>query len=107
MKNELIENTIVKLIADMKQRYPDFKGIYLFGSYARGDFKEDSDYDMALIFERSIDRKFKDSIRLRIMDYEIENQIIIDSHIYNYNDIQNPITPFREKVKSEGIYYVS
>lgn len=35
----------------------------------------------------------------------VQYDIIIDSHIYNYKDIIDPITPFRKNIKNEGIYY--
>ena len=107
MQDNLTEKLIEEIKTELKSKYPDFRGIYLFGSRARGDFHEDSDYDFVLIFEREINRKFKDEVRRKIIDYEIENLIIIDSHVYNMNDIVKPITPFRENVQKEGIYYVA
>ena len=44
-----IDKIIEELKAELKSKYPDFKGIYLFGSHARGDFNEDSDYDLIII----------------------------------------------------------
>ena len=105
MENVLINKIIEELKLELKEKYPDFKGIYLFGSHARGDFNEDSDYDLLFVFDRVINRKFKDDLRRRIIDYEIEHSIIIDSHVYNYSDILNPVTPFRVNVKKEGVYY--
>ncbi|MBM2815529.1 MAG: transf 2 protein [Ignavibacteria bacterium] len=105
MENGLIEKIINALKDELKRDYPDFKGIYFFGSRARGDYNDDSDYDLVLVFDRVIDWRFKDNLRRRVIDYEIDYSILIDSHIYNYQDIIEPITPFREKVKNEGIYY--
>ena len=49
MKDKLKEKIIDELKAELKSKYPDFRGIYLFGSRARGDFQNDSDYDLAFI----------------------------------------------------------
>ena len=38
MKKESFENFIWKIKSEMKEKFSDFKGIYFFGSRARGDF---------------------------------------------------------------------
>jgi uncharacterized protein len=51
-------------ITEIVKRYIDILGIsnykiinaYLFGSYAKGTFTEDSDIDVALIFDKMEDR---------------------------------------------------
>lgn len=63
MAEKLNEDIINEIKAELKSNYPDFRGIYLFGSRARGDYQIDSDYDLAFVFDRKIDWKFKDEIR--------------------------------------------
>lgn len=41
------------------KRMPEARKIYLFGSYARGDAKENSDIDIAILSDVHIDRKKK------------------------------------------------
>ena len=60
------------------------EAIYLFGSRARGDYKEDSDFDFYVIIDKNIERKIKINIagnirrKLRIR-LNISSDIIIQS----------------------------
>jgi uncharacterized protein len=101
------EKIIKELLEEIKSKYSEFRGIYLFGSRARGDFDEDSDYDLAFVFDREISTLFKDEIRELAIDKELEFLILIDSHIFKNYDILNPVTPFRENIKNEGVFYDS
>lgn len=100
-----IELVISELSKNLKETYKDFSGIYFFGSRVKGGFDEFSDYDIAIVFDRIIVRKFKDEIRRIVYDLELKYEIIIDSHIYSHFEILKPITPFRENVKNHGKFY--
>jgi predicted nucleotidyltransferase len=103
------KNTTDILISELKEglnsRYKDFTGIYFFGSRSRENFSDESDLDLVLTFERNIDRDFKNEVRDFVYDYALKYNVVIDSHIYNLNEILNPITPFRYVVRNEGIFY--
>ena len=105
MEDTLSRTIIEELSSELKSKYPDFRGIYLFGSRARGDFNEESDYDLAIIFDNQINWKFEDEISSMIWLKMIKYEIIIDSFVYNLNDILNPITPVRENINKEGVYF--
>jgi uncharacterized protein len=105
MTDTKTEKIINELKAELKAKYPDFKGIYLFGSRARGDYHEDSDYDLAIIFDKELDWRFKDEVRKIISKLMILHNVIIDNPFFNSKDISYPINPITEKIKYEGIYY--
>jgi uncharacterized protein len=105
MPDSLANIIIDELKTELKSKYPDFRGIYLFGSRARGDYHDDSDYDLAFVFEREITRDFKDQIRILTSRIMIKHNIIVDTIVYNVKDLLTPITPLRESVIEEGIYY--
>ncbi|GHV25165.1 hypothetical protein FACS1894176_03020 [Bacteroidia bacterium] len=46
----------------------------LFGSYAKGNFHEDSDIDLAIIFD-SCDNVFDRDVELMVMGYDIDARI--------------------------------
>lgn len=100
-----IEKIIKELIEVLKTEFPDFHGIYLFGSRARGDFSMSSDYDIAIIWNGDINRQLKDRIISIIYDYELKFDIFLDTHIFSYNDILYPSTPLRMNIKTEGSFH--
>ncbi len=107
MIDEKVNRIINEIRDELKSLYPDFRGIYLFGSHARGDANDDSDIDLAIIFDRVIDWKFKDDVRDLIIEKEIFYGVIIDSHFYRAQNLIDPETPLREHIKIEGIFHES
>lgn len=104
--NKTIDKIINELRNHIKNKYAEFKGLYFYGSRARGEGTIDSDYDIVFSFDREkINRPLKDDIINIVYDYELENDILIDVRVYTFQSIQNPSTPFRVNVKSEGIFY--
>lgn len=96
----------IKELNDMlKIKFPDFVGTYFFGSRAFGYEEKDSDYDIAIIFERKIDWKFEAKISEYMVDLMLKYNIVVDCKIYSSNDISNPITDFRRMIKEKGIFY--
>ena len=61
MQNKAL-NIINEIKKILEETYSDFKGIYFFGSQSKNVNPIESDYDLALIFSRKIDRKFKNEI---------------------------------------------
>jgi len=99
------KNIIKEISAILKNSYKDFKGIYFYGSRARGDSAMHSDYDIVIIFEREINWKFENEIINIVYDFTLNNDIIIDCKVYSEKEISNPETPLRSNVKNEGLFY--
>ncbi len=100
-KNEIIDR-IIK-IADLK--FPDSE-IYLYGSHARGDFKDYSDWDLLILLNLydvpfTIETKLMDDF----YDIELETGEIISPLIYSKSDWNenHSITALYENIKREGI----
>lgn len=98
---------LARILDQLKKTGLDVVGLYLFGSRANNTFKDDSDYDVAIILNEKVDWKLKDKVREVIYDIMLENDIVIDSHIYSKEEIELSITPLRESIKSTGIFYAS
>lgn len=106
MEDQNFKKLIDDISKALKQKYSDFKGVYFYGSRVRGDFNEDSDYDVVFVFDRDkIDWRFKYDVRDIIYDYELKYEFFLDNRIYTCKDIENPSTIFRFNVKREGIFY--
>lgn len=98
----MIENILNE---KLKNIYPSFEGIYFFGSQRRGDANQFSDYDLVFSFSSEVNQKLKNEVYKIVYEYEVNNYIIIDCHIYSHSQIKNPNTPFKKNVKAEGIFY--
>lgn len=73
-----------------------FERIILFGSRARGDYNEDSDYDILIVTEETFPFKEKirisEAVRDRVVKLHIPSDIIIRSH--------EEVDYFRDKINS-------
>lgn len=78
--------------------------VILFGSKARGDSKKNSDWDFLILTSHKIDAKFKDKIRNRLLDTELEAEEVISSLIYSHEKWDNyQITPLHKNISKDGI----
>lgn len=77
--------------------------VILFGSRARGDYREDSDWDILVLTSKEVDGTFKRRISDEIYDVELEYIQPVSTLIYNrdqWNKMQ--ITPLFGNVAKEG-----
>ena len=61
------------------------RGVYLFGSKARGDYDPESDVDLAILVE-GLDRKTKDNILDTVGNAEIRYVVVISSFVLSWKD---------------------
>ena len=104
---KLIEE-IDKEIVDIVNRYIkivnenyDVIAIILFGSYAKGTQREDSDIDIAVITDDIKTDKFDEEVNLMQLRNDIDYRI--EPHIISIADYENDETPFVVEVKNTGI----
>jgi len=79
---------------------------YLFGSRARGDFKNDSDWDiLILVNESRITNDIEDKFRDELYDIELESGQIISTFIYSKEYWKTALifSPLYKNVNKEGI----
>ena len=80
--------------------------LVLFGSYARGDYRNDSDIDiLVLVNKDEITREEEKRIIYALYDIELDSGKIISPMIYPKRvwETKYVITPFYESIKREGI----
>ena len=105
MIREKLDKIINEIKDELKGKYPDFNGIYLFGSQARGDASIDSDYDIAITSHYNLKWQIKDKMISSIYEYILKYDIIIEPHFLTEEDLINPKTPLNYQISKEGIYY--
>ena len=78
--------------------------IILYGSRARGDFKRESDWDILILLNGSVNENLKENIRDELFEIELEMEQTISSIIHSkkkWNDLN--ITPFYQNIEKEGV----
>lgn len=100
------DENIVELIRDRIFNIDPDTEVYLFGSRARGDANEDSDWDILILVDddrvtNEIDDKFRDPL----YDLELETGQVISLFVYPKSDWESNLkfSPFYKNVNSEGL----
>jgi predicted nucleotidyltransferase len=61
--DEEVERALATFVSDVRRHYGDrLKGLYLFGSRARGDHRPESDVDVAVVLADGVWRPFCESM---------------------------------------------
>jgi predicted nucleotidyltransferase len=78
--------------------------VVLFGSHARGDAREDSDYDIA-VFLRDMDDRFREMNRLADLSTDIlyDTGEFIHAMPYRAGFYNDPGEPLMHEMRAEGI----
>jgi len=98
-----ISEIIKELNRLIKEKYDDFKGSYLFGSYARGDYTKDSDIDIVALFDE-YDRDKEMEIYGITMDVDYKYDIVISLCPHTRKELENNCV-FYNEVVNKGIFY--
>ncbi|MBD5469367.1 MAG: nucleotidyltransferase domain-containing protein [Lachnospiraceae bacterium] len=85
----------------------DLSKIILYGSYARGDFQENSDVDVMILVKLSPEQieHFESSVFDLAFDIELEHGIHISPIIKNEDQFEYwaDVLPFYRTVRKEGV----
>ena len=79
--------------------------LILYGSYARGDYRDDSDLDLIVLVDKDkITRSDQKRIKYPLYEIEFDTGTIISPLIFSKKDweIRHKKTPFYENVAREG-----
>ncbi len=100
---------IQKLLKELKQGLiriygNQLKAVYLYGSYARGDARPDSDIDVLMVLKG----KFNYIEMLKRSDdfaatFSLENDVVISRAFVSAKEYKEKQTPFLINVRREGV----
>ncbi len=79
---------------------------YLFGSRARGDFRQDSDWDILILIDsKQVTNEIEDKFRDGLFDIELDSGQVISAFIYPKEYWKKVLlySPLYNKVNKEGI----
>lgn len=108
MNNDILRDILCSIKQGYKQVYgDDIMDIYLYGSYARGDYEQDSDIDfVAIVKGNRLDLQKKLKVMWDIaVDLGLENDIVISPTVIPYNEFlqyQEKLPYYRNIIK-EGV----
>jgi predicted nucleotidyltransferase len=97
---------ILKLIKTSVNATDPKPVLILYGSYARDEYREDSDVDLLVLVDKDkITRTDEKRIKYPLYDIEFETGTIISPMIFSKHEweTKHRITPFYENVVREGI----
>ncbi len=80
--------------------------VILYGSRARGDASDDSDYDLIVVVSGLVDMAVEDRIRANLYPLELETGAVITLMVYSRAEWHSPLyraMPLHKSVEREGI----
>lgn len=78
--------------------------VILFGSRARGEAREDSDWDFLILTSKAVTPNLEDEFRTKLYDLELEYEQVISSVIENEQNWENYLNAeFYKNVQADGI----
>ena len=108
MNNDILRDILCSIKQGYKQVYgDDIMDIYLYGSYARGDYEQDSDIDfVAIVKGNRLDLQKKLKVMWDIAaDLGLENDIVISPTVIPYNEFlqYQEKLPYYKNIIKEGV----
>ncbi len=95
---------IVKQVKQEITRIDGRAEVVLFGSRARGDYRQDSDWDFLILLHRPLDSTLKALILERLYNLELTSGEIISALIHTRSEWEErSVTPIYQIIEEEGV----
>lgn len=99
MSTDDAKKIVEKYVDKLKESKIPLSGVFLFGSFAKGEARKWSDIDVAVFSKREETDDFIMELGRIVRDVDIR----IESHIFSENDLKTVSTPFVEEILRTGI----
>lgn len=96
---------ITQLIRRTIDKVDDKAEVILFGSRARGEEREDSDWDILVLTDYPVNSAIERTFRYALCDLELETAESFSLFVYSKNQwtTKHRITPFYDSISQEGV----
>ncbi len=97
---------ILKKVKESVLKLEPSAEVILYGSRARNDFREYSDWDFLILVDGKVDTTRTDRIRHVLFEIELDTDQVISSIVRSRQDWNSPrysVVPLRKNVEREGI----
>ena len=95
---QVMQNLIQQYVIEIKKIYGlHLRKVILYGSYARGDFRSDSDVDIMILLDMT-DMELKqygDQLSYMTFDFNMDHDLHFEKWVTNY--------PFYANINKEGV----
>ena len=103
-----MESVLERYVSEIQKIYgPHLRKVILYGSYARGDFRPDSDVDIMILLDLSdLDLKaYSRKLSYMTYDFNLDNDLDIKPIAKSEEHFKKWIVnyPFYENVQKEGV----
>jgi predicted nucleotidyltransferase len=102
MSKDKVKKIVERYAEKLKESKIPLSGIYLFGSFAKGEAREWSDIDVAIFSKR----KETDQFIIEAGRIRREVDLRIEPHIFSDKDLKTVSTPFVEEILRTGVRVV-
>ena len=103
------EKYIVERIKERIKEKDNTAGVILYGSHAKGNAREESDWDLLILLDREeVNLKTEQDYRHYLLDLELEIGEPISVFVYSKKswESKHSVTPLYHSIKQEGIYLI-
>lgn len=100
INSEPIVSDIVKRYAELLKQELNIAGVYLYGSYVKGNFSEDSDIDIAVVSSDFTGDLISDMLKLMRIRRRVDNRI--EPHPFTIEEF-NEHNPFVKEIMKNSI----
>lgn len=101
-----MRNVILSKVKETVLKLEPSAEVILYGSRARDDFREYSDWDFLVLVDGEVDTARTDRIRRVLFDIELDTDQVISSIIRSRQEWNSPrysVVPLHKNVEREGI----
>lgn len=112
MSAKLLDELLKKLRFNIEDVIKsDLSEVILYGSYARGDFDEESDIDIAVIVDssRELLRKYRKGLVEIMSNSSLEYDVVVNISCIPLKDFEEykEVLPYYRNIDSEGVRIVA